>query len=155
MGSQSSLAGEVNKGPEDRAALIHQSLELLAERAGDPADRVYGRLFEILPQVRQLFIADTQGIVRHEMLARAFETVLDLVDKGRVAPGLLLSEYVNHQQIGVPEGAFEVFFDALVQVTREVLAQDWSEAHEHAWASVLLDIRAIVARGHGGVSQAL
>jgi hemoglobin-like flavoprotein len=141
--------------PAERADLIQHSFEVLAERAGDPADQVYARLFELLPQTRLLFIADSQGIVRHEMLARAFETVLDLVGEGRVARGLLLSEYVNHQQIGVPEGAFEVFFDALVHVTREVLAQDWTKAHEVAWSSVLQDIRAIVARGHGGVSQAL
>ena len=137
----------------ERAELIQHSLELLAQRMGDPAERIYERLFELLPQARPLFVSDTQGIVRHEMLARAFETVLDLVDGGRVASGLLLSEYVNHQQIGVPEGAFEVFFDALVQITRESLDGDWTPAHEAAWASVLQDIRAIVARGHGGVSQ--
>ena len=69
-----------------------------------------------------------------------------------MAHGLLLSEYVNHQQIGVPTGAFEVFFDALVQVIREVLSDQWTALHEQAWASVLADIRTIVARGHGGVS---
>ena len=95
-------------GPE-RARIVHQSLEDLAERVGDPADRIYARLFDFLPDTQALFIADTAGIVRHEMLARAFETVLDLVDEGRVARGLLLSEYVNHQQIGVPTGGFEVF----------------------------------------------
>lgn len=137
-----------------RARIINDSLEQLAEQVGDPADRIYARLFELLPQTQALFIRDTAGIVRHEMLARAFETILDLVDEGRVAKGLLLSEYVNHQQIGVPTGAFEVFFDALVQVLREVLAQQWTPVHEQAWASVLADIRAIVARGHGGVSQA-
>lgn len=139
-------------GPE-RARRVHQSLEVLAERAGDPSELIYARLFEMLPHTEALFVRDTAGIVRHEMLARAFETVLDLVDEGRVARGLLLSEYVNHQQIGVPTGAFEVFFDALVQVLREVLSEQWSEAHELAWASVLADIRAIVARGHGGVSR--
>ena len=139
-------------GPE-RARIVHQSLEDLAERVGDPADRIYARLFDWLPDTQALFIADTAGIVRHEMLARAFETVLDLVDEGRVARGLLLSEYVNHQQIGVPTGGFEVFFDAMVQVLREVLSDQWSDAHEQAWTSVLADIRAIVARGHGGVSR--
>lgn len=137
-----------------RAHIINESLEQLAERIGDPAERIYARLFELLPETQALFIRDTAGIVRHEMLARAFETILDLVDEGRVARGLLLSEYVNHQQIGVPTGAFEVFFDALVQVLREVLALQWTPAHEQAWASVLTDIRGIVARGHGGVSRA-
>jgi len=54
----------------------------------------------------------------------------------------------------VPTGAFEVFFDALVQVLREVMAEQWTPAHEQAWDSVLTDIRDIVARGHGGVSMA-
>ena len=139
-------------GPE-RARIVHQSLEALADRVGDPADRIYDRLFEWLPETRLLFVRDTAGIVRHEMLARAFETVLDLVDEGRVARGLLLSEYVNHQQIGVPTGAFEVFFDALVHVLREALAEQWSDSHQQAWDSVLADIRSIVARGHGGVSR--
>jgi hypothetical protein len=139
--------------PTERSRWIIDSLEILAQRAGDPADRVYARLFELLPQTRALFVRDTAGIVRHEMLARAVETVLDLVASGRVAPGLLLSEYVNHQQIGVPTGAFEVFFEALVQVVRETLADEWNEAHQQSWESVLAEIRSIVARGHGGVSQ--
>jgi len=139
---------------DSRARIINESLEQLADQLGDPADRIYARLFQLLPQTQALFIRDTGGIVRHEMLARAFETILDLVDEGRVARGLLLSEYVNHQQIGVPTGAFEVFFDALVQVLREVMAEQWTPAHEQAWDSVLTDIRDIVARGHGGVSMA-
>lgn len=137
----------------ERSRWVETSLERLAERLGDPAELVYAHLYRLLPESEALFVRDTQGIVRHEMLARALETVLDLVGEGRVAPGLLLAEYVNHQQIGVPSGAFEVFFEALVLTLRDGLGEEWQPEHELAWGSVLADIRAIVARGHGGVSQ--
>ena len=36
------------------------------------------------------------------MLQRAFETLLDLADQGHYGKGLIATEWVNHQNLGVP-----------------------------------------------------
>ena len=55
---------------------IESSLEAVADVLGDPTERVYERLFEHSPELREMFVLDTDGSVRGEMLHRVFETVL-------------------------------------------------------------------------------
>ena len=129
-----------------RAEIIERSLQAVADRVGDPGPQVYARLFELLPESQALFIRDHQGQVRAEMLQRAFETVLDLVQDGHFARGMLHAEYVNHRQIGVPDGAYDVFFTAMVDAFRNLLGADWGSEEEEAWRSVRDEIASIVHR---------
>jgi hemoglobin-like flavoprotein len=127
-----------------RAQVIERSLQAVVDRVGDPGEQVYARLFELLPDALPLFVRDRTGQVRGEMLQRAFETVLDLVHAGHFARGMLHAEYVNHRQIGVPNGAYDVFFTAIVDALRNILGAEWSEQEEGAWQSVRDEIAAIV-----------
>ncbi len=129
-----------------RAEIIERSLQAVADRVGDPGQQVYARLFELLPDSEPLFVRDRQGQVRAEMLQRAFETVLDLVRDGHFARGMLHAEYVNHRQIGVPHGAYDVFFTAMVDAFRTLLGPDWGPQEEGAWRSVRDEIAGIVQR---------
>ena len=58
--------------------IVTASLEALAERVGDPAPQVYARLFAAYPEMEALFVRDTTGAVRGEMLALTFECLLDI-----------------------------------------------------------------------------
>jgi hemoglobin-like flavoprotein len=51
-----------------RADLITRSLELVAEH-GDPTSLVYARLFAAHPEMEKLFVRDTDGGVRGNMLS--------------------------------------------------------------------------------------
>ena len=53
------------------------SLEALTARVGDPAPLVYARLFARHPETEALFLMDKGGLVRGQMLATAFEALLD------------------------------------------------------------------------------
>ena len=57
---------------EDAAAIV-QSLEIAAEHSGDLTPAVYARLFAQQPQMRALFVLDTNDAVKGEMLARVFD----------------------------------------------------------------------------------
>jgi hemoglobin-like flavoprotein len=117
------------------------SLGLLSERAGDVTERVYTRLFAAYPDLEDLFLMDTDGGVRGSMLAQAFECLIDLTDgPGTLAETVIRSERVNHDTYDVPAGMFEIFFDIIRDVTKEVAGSDWSSLMEAAWTSVLADV---------------
>jgi hemoglobin-like flavoprotein len=117
------------------------SLGLLSERAGDVTERVYTRLFAAYPDLEDLFLMDTDGGVRGSMLAQAFECLIDLADgPGTLAETVIRSERVNHDTYDVPAGMFEIFFDIIRDVTKEVAGSDWSPLMEAAWTSVLADV---------------
>jgi len=129
-----------------RAQAIEASLEAVAARVGDPAQQVYARLFQHAPALRALFVRDTDGSVRGQMLQQVFETVLDLVEGNHYGGTLIASEWVNHQNLGVPAGQFELFFTAMIEAFRDILGDDWTPAFDEAWASVTAQVADIVAQ---------
>jgi hemoglobin-like flavoprotein len=127
--------------PED---IVAASLELVAERAGDPAAAVYGRLFAAYPEMEALFVRDTSGAVRGEMLAVAFECILDIGGAGAYAANLIAAERVNHEGVGVPPEVFGRFFPLLAETCRELLGADWTPEVDAAWAGLLARLDAVV-----------
>jgi hemoglobin-like flavoprotein len=120
----------------DKAA-IARSLELLGERCGDPAPLVYRRLFADRPELEALFVRDTAGSVRGQMLAMVIDTVLDLAGANAYAARMIDSERVSHAELGVPATVFDGFFAVLMRTCREELAADWTPAMDRGWAGLL------------------
>jgi hemoglobin-like flavoprotein len=133
----------VARSPGD---LVAASLELVAERAGDPAPRIYARLFAEYPQMEPLFARDTAGAVRGEMLAVAFGCLLDLAASGAYAANMIAAETVNHEGLGVPPEVFGRFFPIVAETCRELLAEAWTGEVDAAWAQALAQIARLTAR---------
>ncbi|HEY3951428.1 globin [Phenylobacterium sp.] len=119
----------------DMGEIIAQSLEIVAERAGDPAPQVYARLFAAYPEMEAMFVRDTTGAVRGEMLAMAFQCLLDL--DGAYAANMIAAERVNHDAFGVPHEVFGRFFPLLAQTCRELLGEAWTAEMDAAWRAAL------------------
>lgn len=119
------------------ASLIERSLEIAAERDTDLTSRVYARLFADHPEMESLFVRDTNGAVRGEMLARVFEMILDFIDRRAYAAQMIQCEEVTHEGYGVPPEVFGVFFGKVADTLREVVGADWSPAVEAAWREML------------------
>ena len=119
------------------AELITQSLELAGERCADPTGLVYQRLFAAQPEMEALFVRDTDGSVRGQMLYQVIETVLDYVGGRHFAHGMIRAEVVNHENLGVPPEVFASFFATVMETFREILGDDWSPAMATAWAELL------------------
>jgi hemoglobin-like flavoprotein len=115
--------------------IVAESLELLAERAGDPCEAVYGRLFGAYPEMEALFVRDSKGAVRGEMLAVAFQCLLDL--DGPYAANLIACERVNHEGLGVPPEVFGRFFPLLAETCRDLLGEARTARTEAAWRDAL------------------
>ncbi|MBK8767294.1 MAG: globin [Burkholderiaceae bacterium] len=126
------------------AEVIERCLEAVAERVGDPSEIVYRRLFELAPDLEALFVRDTDGAVRGQMLQQVFETLLDLVGSNHYAEVLIGTEWLNHQNLGVPARQFELFFEAMISSFRDVLGPQWTPEIEAAWQSVVTRIGAII-----------
>jgi hemoglobin-like flavoprotein len=73
------------------AEWLEQTLERVVERVGDPVPLVYERLFGSAPELRAMFVMDTQGSVRGEMFQRALETLPDLAHGRPYAHSLIAS----------------------------------------------------------------
>jgi len=127
-------------------ATIEQSLERLAQRAGDPTAAVYGRLFARYPEMQPLFVRDADGAVKGEMLAKMFECALDLAGPNAYAANFIACEIVNHEGVGVPRDVFPRFFDVAVDTFAELLGPEWTPAYEAAWRALIGRIEAITAQ---------
>ena len=125
------------------AEIVAASLERLAERIGDPTPRVYARLFAAHPEMEALFVRDTTGAVRGEMLAMAFECILDIGGAGAYAGNLIAAERVNHQGLGVPPEVFARFFPLLAETCRKLSGETWTPDVDAAWAGLLGKLMAI------------
>lgn len=139
-------AVQVN-APAEQSALIGASLELAAERGGDLTAAVYARLFRERPELEPLFVMDTDAAVRGEMLARAFDAILDFVGERAYAGHLIGAEATNHEGYLVPREAFASFFAIMRDVVQDACGASWSEDMADAWRATLAELHHYVAAG--------
>ena len=116
---------------------IVESLERVAETAGDPAPAVYERLFERHPEMQPLFVLDRNGSARGHMLSEALDCVLDFCTGNKYASNFIESEQMNHDGIGVPPDIFSTFLAIVVEVFKELLGTDWTAEMDAAWKDAL------------------
>jgi hemoglobin-like flavoprotein len=122
------------------ARLIEYTLERAAAVGGDMTAPVYARLFAAQPDMEALFVRDTNGAVRGEMLARVFEMMLDFIDRRAYAAQMIQCEVVTHDGYGVPPPVFGVFFGVVAETVRETLAAEWTAEADAAWRTLLTDM---------------
>lgn len=130
---------------DDHKRTIESSIERVAELEGDPAEKVYARLFAEQPEMEPLFVLDRDGSAKGHMLAEALDCVFDLLGPRAYAPTLIQSELTNHSGFGVPPAVFATFFRVVRDCFRDILGCEWDTATETAWAALLADIDAFVA----------
>lgn len=128
----------------NRQAIV-QSLELAGERCADPTPLVYDRLFAENPAMEALFVRDTDGSVRGQMLYQVIEAVLDFAGPRVFGPNLMKTEIVNHENLGVPREVFATFFGTVMTIFRDILGADWTAEMETAWQGLLGEIEATVS----------
>jgi hemoglobin-like flavoprotein len=122
------------------ANLIIASLEKAGERCDDLTPLVYDRLFAEHPDMRALFVRDTDGSVRGEMLARVIEAILDFIDRRAYAAHLIQCEVVTHEGYGTPPEVFRLFFSYVAKAIEAVIGSDWTARTEAAWSVLLADL---------------
>lgn len=117
--------------------VIERSLEIAGGRGEDLTFRVYLRLFAAHPEMEALFIRDTNGSVRGEMLARVFELILDFIDRRAYATRMIQCEVITHEGYGVPPDVFGIFFSTVADALKESLGADWTADMDTAWRDLV------------------
>ncbi|MBL8771848.1 MAG: globin [Phenylobacterium sp.] len=115
----------------NEAEIISQSLEAVAERAGDPAPAVFARLFAEFPQAEPRFARDVNGSVRGEMLAMVLNCLMD--PGGPYQLHLVRAERLNHDGFGTPSQEFDRFFGVVHETCRDLAGPDWTAEYDTAW----------------------
>ncbi|RYG32734.1 MAG: globin [Burkholderiales bacterium] len=123
--------------------VILRTLELIADRHGDPTAAIYQRLFAAHRELQALFVMDRDGGVRASMVQQAFECIIDYVGPRLVAPRIIASSRIHHDGYGVPAERFDDFFVAMRDTFRDLLGRDWSPEMEEAWAELLREFATI------------
>lgn len=131
--------------PHPDRAIIEASLAQAADHVGDPAALVYARLFAANPEIAALFCNDKSGSVKGEMLARAFDTILDFVGDGGYAPHLMRAERDTHAGYGVDPAIFMTFFETLFESLAAAMGDRWSAETRGVWRRLLAEMRAVMA----------
>ena len=121
-------------------SLIERALEIAGERTDDLTPKVYARLFAAHPEMEALFVRDTNGSVRGEMLARVFEMILDFIDRRAYAAQMIQCEVITHDGYGVPPEIFGLFFGVVADTLREVVGDAWTVPMDAAWREMLGDM---------------
>lgn len=125
--------------------VLTASLELVSQRCEDPAPLVYRRLFIENPAIEPLFVRDKSGMVRGQMLSVAIETLMDLAGPGYYATGMLQSERVNHDGLGVPMENFDAFFVTVLHSFREIAGDGWTAEMDTTWTMLIARAQAVLA----------
>ncbi|MDO9223551.1 MAG: globin [Caulobacter sp.] len=113
------------------------SLDLVAERCGDPTELVYDRLFTRQPEMRALFLGDQSRQARGQMLNMVLDTLTNMAAGETWAGNMIRAERINHDQIGVPFDVFATFFIVVHETFRDAAGGAWTDEMEDAWTDVL------------------
>jgi hemoglobin-like flavoprotein len=122
------------------ADVILASLDRAGELCDDLTPLVYDRLFADHPDMRALFVRDTDGSVRGEMLARVIEAILDFIDQRAYAAHLIQCEVVTHEGYGTPPEVFRLFFSYVAGAIAGLIGADWTIETDAAWRVLLADL---------------
>ncbi len=125
---------------------ILKSLDLVGEKCADPTPLVYERLFRQSPDVKPLFIRDSNGLVKGEMLSQVIECILDFAGARSYSANLIPSELTNHATLGVPPEVFATFFTTVMETFREIGGEDWTAEMDEAWRNLTDGLGRLVSR---------
>jgi len=120
-------------------AIITTSLELVGERAGDPTRQVYARIFADHPEMKDLFVLDKDDAAKGNMLAEFIDCILDLCGDKAYAKGLIQTEVINHDNLGVPREVFGTFLVTVRDVFKDILGADWTTEMDVAWQDLVTE----------------
>jgi hemoglobin-like flavoprotein len=122
------------------AAVITETLELVAGRVGDPVPLVFQRLFREIPELEGLFIHDAGGLVRGQMFQVTIESLLDSLGDRSYGANLIQIERVNHVGLGVEPEMFDTFYLTVTATFKDILGTDWTHDMDVVWQRAVTEL---------------
>ena len=127
--------------PDPALELVAQTLTHYAECHGDPYDAVYAALYASDHAYESLFVLDTDGGLRRNMMRTTLEIITTYLTDRTAAANSIIGARMSHIPYGIDDD-FDVFFN----ITRDVICSGcrdiWTPAHGAAWSTMLSDFKA-------------
>lgn len=130
--------------------LIHDNMELIAERAQRLHVRVYELMFDAHPEASDLF--SMYGDEKQaEMLNETLGSALELLEGATWVPGNVEAMGTRHRhEYVVDSKMYHWFSDAILLALEEASAESWSTELAEAWRRSLDRVNALMLEGRGG-----
>lgn len=125
--------------------LIMNALELAASRCEDLSPLVYPRFFQLCPAAEEHFetVGEAEmGAMMNELL----ETVMELAAGSEHVQQSIRSDVTTHDDWSIERDMYAPLLTALLEIMRELLANDWSQAMEASWAEHLDQVLSIIQK---------
>ena len=123
------------------SALITETLELYAERCGDPYDAAFAKLYAANADYEGLFFLDTDEGLRRNMMQTTLEIIATYCDNKRSAENLIIGTRLVHLTYEISDD-FDLFFTITRDVMADGLGDAFTPAHAAAWETMLKDFEA-------------
>ncbi len=120
------------------SALIEHSLQLYADKYGDPYASAYPKLYALDSDYQGLFVLDTDEGLRRNMMRTTLEIIATYLDDPTAAANRIIGARVSHATYGI-EDSFDQFFEITRDVIAESLAEAFTPDHARAWQVMLED----------------
>ena len=111
------------------SALIGETLELYAERCGDPYDAAFAKLYAANADYEALFFLDTDEGLRRNMMQTTLEIIATYCDDPYAAENMVVGTRLVHLTYEISDD-FDLFFT----ITRDVIAEGLGDAFAPAHA---------------------
>jgi hemoglobin-like flavoprotein len=128
------------------ASLLRESIGLAASREPIITTRFYEILFERYPAVRPMFSRNSPER-QQQMLQGAILAVLDHLDDPAWLEDSLGALGAKHVSYGVQDAMYPAVGECLIATLAELCADEWTPAHEAAWAEAYGVITTLALRG--------
>lgn len=120
------------------------SLELYADRAGDPIPVIYQRFYAAHPDAEAEFAGD--HFLEERMMGGVLQMLIGLVE-GRYPPSQCSYWLSDHIAWEVTEEMVWDMFDAVVATIRDGLGAHWTLAMAVGWQDVIDQLRPVLHAG--------
>jgi len=124
---------------------IIESLEIVAENAGDITERVFSNYHRLCPDSARLM-----DHMDNYMLGRMMDQVLLLLmeDGEAELSSYLEFETKSHESYGVEPYMYENLFDAVVSTVRDAAGSAWTDEFQSAWNGRIETLLNRISRAH-------
>ncbi len=136
----------------DTVSAIRTSWTMLAPEAPRIAPLFYERLFEIDPDIEQLF-ARTDMELQHERLIGALSAVVEAADTLGAAEPVLRALGARHARYGVLDDHYDSVASALMWTLEHVLAERFTPEIRSAWTVVYALVSGVMQQAADEIAQ--
>ena len=130
---------------EDRE-VIAEHLRVIGEREPRIAERVYERLFQRHPQIRELFGAHAAA-VQQDMLNETLLGVVDSLDGMVLLESNLQLLGAKHVEFNVSDDMYDAWKESILEVLAAVSDSDWSPRLERLWRERMDHLCSLMRQG--------